>query len=65
MTKKFQELRDKQQTCKPHRIPGTIAENEVWKKVQEIFSSPNMALNLIEEVKKLHGVLSQPKVTTF
>ncbi len=55
MTKKHQELSVKNNSCRPHRIPGTLAEEVVWSAVKNVLSRPQTALELIEEVKVIHS----------
>ncbi len=48
-------LPEKVYTCKPHRIPGTIAETIVWREVESVLTNPKVAEDLILEAKAIHA----------
>lgn len=48
-------LPEKVYTCKPHRIPGTIAENIVWREVEAVLTNSRVAEDLILEAKAIHA----------
>ena len=42
-------------TCQPHRFPGEVVEQNVWKAVEELICNPSVAKEILVQAKREHS----------